>query len=165
MFELRREKSHYVFGKRLRYNDCRIVFARFHSLESFVFIGKFPVKTAGLAYLRNQFVAGIDAHRQKFGFIAFVAVGNRNFQIRDVSVRVVAAGNIEPGIERRNNNKTRSDNQRDRIARDMPKINNGNGFYIPYFLRKTVLFAAFHAFFASFRSILFSLPPNSNFAG
>ncbi len=109
-------------AERFRQNDRRVIFARLDPPDRRFFIRKDPVQLVVLAQVHLDLIADIQRDREQTSPITLVHIGDRDLEVSGVAVRIPTGGDIEPGVQRRNDRQAHDHDPGDRIVADLFQI-------------------------------------------
>jgi hypothetical protein len=109
-------------GEVLRDQDRRVVAPGAHALLGLLARGDLVADLVARAQLGGHRLAQVEGHGQAPGGVALVAVGDGDAQAAGVAVGVPAAGDVEPGVERRDHDQAHADHERDHVARGVAGV-------------------------------------------
>ena len=116
MVAVRGEECHHAGAEILRNHHCCIVFAGFGAVDGLFFGGEGPVHLVVGAQGVDHLIADTDLHGNEIGLVAFIVVGDGEFQIAGVGEWIPACAHVEPGEQARNYHQSDDDDDGDDVA-------------------------------------------------
>ena len=117
-----RERGHHVGAEVLRDHDGGIVLPASDALDGVVLGRDRVADLVARAQLRHDALAYVDAHGDQPAGVAGVRAGKCDLEVPRVAIGVPAAGDVEPGVERRYDDHAHADDQADDVSADVARV-------------------------------------------